>query len=69
MTNLESQLKQQNAADRLDQVLAGNPRVRETWLYPAGDPTSQIVTPRAVLNVLTGERYKNYYKENGQSAF
>ncbi|EBV5231854.1 oxaloacetate decarboxylase, partial [Salmonella enterica subsp. enterica serovar Telelkebir] len=63
-TNLESQLKQQNAADRLDQVLAEIPRVREDLGFiPLVTPTSQIVGTQAVLNVLTGERYKTIAKE------
>ncbi|EDQ3384859.1 biotin/lipoyl-binding protein, partial [Salmonella enterica subsp. enterica serovar Uzaramo] len=63
-TNLESQLKQQNAADKLDQVLAEIPRVREDLGFiPLVTPTSQIVGTQAVLNVLTGERYKTIAKE------
>ncbi|EBQ9424042.1 oxaloacetate decarboxylase, partial [Salmonella enterica subsp. enterica serovar Newport] len=64
LTNLESQLKQQNAADKLDQVLAEIPRVREDLGFiPLVTPTSQIVGTQAVLNVLTGERYKTIAKE------
>ncbi len=64
LTNLESQLKQQNAADRLGDVLAEIPRVREDLGYiPLVTPTSQIVGTQAVLNVLTGERYKTIAKE------
>ena len=64
LTNLESQLKQQNAADKLDLVLAEIPRVREDLGFlPLVTPTSQIVGTQAVLNVLTGERYKNIAKE------
>lgn len=64
LTNLESQLKQQNAADRLDAVLAEIPRVREDLGFiPLVTPTSQIVGTQAVLNVLTGERYKTIAKE------
>ncbi|EIG9334101.1 biotin/lipoyl-binding protein, partial [Salmonella enterica] len=63
-TNLESQLKQQNAADKLDQVLAEISRVREDLGFiPLVTPTSQIVGTQAVLNVLTGERYKTIAKE------
>ncbi|EAZ1505456.1 biotin/lipoyl-binding protein, partial [Salmonella enterica] len=63
-TNLEGQLKQQNAADKLDQVLAEIPRVREDLGFiPLVTPTSQIVGTQAVLNVLTGERYKTIAKE------
>ncbi|CAH6636567.1 sodium-extruding oxaloacetate decarboxylase subunit alpha [Pseudocitrobacter vendiensis] len=64
LTNLESQLKQQNAADKLDAVLAEIPRVREDLGFiPLVTPTSQIVGTQAVLNVLTGERYKSIAKE------
>ncbi len=60
----EGQLKQQNAADKLDQVLAEIPRVREDLGFiPLVTPTSQIVGTQAVLNVLTGERYKTIAKE------
>ncbi|HHS9855291.1 TPA: biotin/lipoyl-containing protein, partial [Klebsiella quasipneumoniae subsp. quasipneumoniae] len=58
------QLKQQNAAHRLDEVLAEIPRVREDLGFiPLVTPTSQIVGTQAVLNVLTGERYKTIAKE------
>ncbi|HDY3097162.1 TPA: biotin/lipoyl-binding protein, partial [Salmonella enterica] len=64
LTNLESQLKQQNAADKLDQVLAEILREREDLGFiPLVTPTSQIVGTQAVLNVLTGERYKTIAKE------
>ncbi|SLO59585.1 oxaloacetate decarboxylase [Klebsiella variicola] len=64
LTNLESQLKQQSAAHRLDEVLAEIPRVREDLGFiPLVTPTSQIVGTQAVLNVLTGERYKTIAKE------
>lgn len=64
LTNLESQLKQQNAAHRLDEVLAEIPHVREDLGFiPLVTPTSQIVGTQAVLNVLTGERYKSIAKE------
>ena len=64
LTNMESQLKEQGAADRLDDVLAEIPRVREDLGYlPLVTPTSQIVGSQAVLNVLTGERYKSISKE------
>jgi oxaloacetate decarboxylase alpha subunit len=63
LTNLESQLKQ-SAAHRLDEVLAEIPRVREDLGFiPLVTPTSQIVGTQAVLNVLTGERYKTIAKE------
>lgn len=64
LTNMESQLKEQGAADKFDQVLAEIPRVREDLgLIPLVTPTSQIVGTQAVLNVLTGERYKSISKE------
>eukprot|EP00163_Fabomonas_tropica_P028861 TRINITY_DN5984_c0_g1_i1.p1 TRINITY_DN5984_c0_g1~~TRINITY_DN5984_c0_g1_i1.p1 ORF type:complete len:595 (-),score=151.85 TRINITY_DN5984_c0_g1_i1:1719-3503(-) len=64
LTNMESQLKEQNAADKFDQVLAEIPKVREDLGYiPLVTPTSQIVGTQAVLNVLTGERYKSISKE------
>ena len=64
LTNLESQLKQQNATDKLDAVLNEIPRVREDLGFiPLVTPTSQIVGTQAVLNVLTGERYKSIAKE------
>ncbi|ENL8720003.1 sodium-extruding oxaloacetate decarboxylase subunit alpha [Klebsiella oxytoca] len=64
LTNLEGQLKQQNAAHRLDEVLEEIPRVREDLGFiPLVTPTSQIVGTQAVLNVLTGERYKTIAKE------
>ncbi|QCF26332.1 sodium-extruding oxaloacetate decarboxylase subunit alpha [Hydrocarboniclastica marina] len=64
LTNMESQLREQNAGDRLDEVLLEIPRVREDLGYiPLVTPTSQIVGTQAVLNVLTGERYKSISKE------
>jgi oxaloacetate decarboxylase alpha subunit len=64
LTNLESQLKEQNASDKIDEVLLEIPRVREDLGYiPLVTPTSQIVGTQAVLNVLTGERYKSVSKE------
>lgn len=64
LTNLESQLREQNAQDRLDDVLAEIPRVREELGFiPLVTPTSQIVGTQAVINVLTGERYKSVTKE------
>ena len=64
LTNMESQLKEQGAGDRLDDVLAEIPKVREDLGYiPLVTPTSQIVGTQAVLNVLTGERYKTISKE------
>lgn len=64
LTNLESQLKQQGAGDRMDEVLLEIPRVRADLGYiPLVTPTSQIVGTQAVMNVLLGERYKNIAKE------
>lgn len=64
LTNLESQLKQQNAADKLDLVLKEIPEVRKDLGYiPLVTPTSQIVGTQAVMNVLMGGRYKNIAKE------
>ncbi|MBN6710887.1 sodium-extruding oxaloacetate decarboxylase subunit alpha [Haemophilus haemoglobinophilus] len=64
LTNLESQLKQQNASDKLDQVLQEIPKVRSDLGYiPLVTPTSQIVGTQAVINVLMGERYKTIAKE------
>ncbi|MBY6187051.1 sodium-extruding oxaloacetate decarboxylase subunit alpha [Marinobacter hydrocarbonoclasticus] len=64
LTNMENQLREQGAADRLDEVLEEIPRVREELGYlPLVTPTSQIVGTQAVLNVLTGERYKTITKE------
>jgi len=59
LSNLVSQLKEQNAIDKLDDVLKEVPRVREDLGYPPlVTPTSQIVGTQAVLNVMAGERYK-----------
>ena len=64
LTNMESQLKEQGAEDKFDQVLEEIPRVREDLGFiPLVTPTSQIVGTQAVLNVLTGERYKSITKE------
>ena len=64
LTNLESQLKLQNAGDKIDEVLAEIPRVRKDLGYlPLVTPTSQIVGTQAVMNVLMGERYKSISKE------
>ena len=64
LTNMENQLKEQGASDKLDQVLQEIPTVREDLGYiPLVTPTSQIVGTQAVLNVLTGERYKSLTKE------
>ncbi|ENM5739616.1 sodium-extruding oxaloacetate decarboxylase subunit alpha [Vibrio mimicus] len=64
LTNMESQLKEQGAAHRIDEVLEEIPRVRQDLGYiPLVTPTSQIVGTQAVINVLTGERYKSITKE------
>ncbi|HON57497.1 MAG TPA: oxaloacetate decarboxylase subunit alpha, partial [bacterium] len=59
LSNLISQLKQQGAEDKLEDVLKEIPRVRKDFGYPPlVTPSSQIVGTQAVLNVLAGERYK-----------
>ncbi|MGQ8367397.1 sodium-extruding oxaloacetate decarboxylase subunit alpha [Glaciecola sp. 1036] len=64
LTNMESQLKEQGAQDKFDEVLQEIPRVREDLGFiPLVTPTSQIVGTQAVINVLTGERYKSISKE------
>jgi len=64
LTNMESQLREQNALDRMDEVLHEIPRVREDLGFiPLVTPTSQIVGSQAVINVLTGERYKSITEE------
>ena len=64
LTNLENQLREQNAIDRIDEVLDEIPRVRDDLGFiPLVTPTSQIVGTQAVLNILTGERYKSITKE------
>lgn len=64
LTNMESQLKEQGASDKFDEVLDEIPRVREDLGFiPLVTPTSQIVGTQAVINVLTGERYKSITKE------
>jgi oxaloacetate decarboxylase alpha subunit len=64
LTNMENQLKEQNASDKFDAVLEEIPRVREDLgLIPLVTPTSQIVGTQAVINVLSGERYKSITKE------
>ena len=65
LSNLISQLKQAKAEDKYYDVLAEVPRVREDFGYPPlVTPTSQIVGSQAVLNVLSGERYKMVTKES-----
>lgn len=64
LTNMESQLKEQGAADKFDEVLKEIPKVREDLGFiPLVTPTSQIVGTQAVLNVIAGERYKTITKE------
>ncbi|MGB9901635.1 sodium-extruding oxaloacetate decarboxylase subunit alpha [Methanothrix sp.] len=64
LSNLVAQLIEQKAIDRYEEVLAEIPRVRADLGYPPlVTPTSQIVGTQAVLNVLTGERYKVVPKE------
>jgi oxaloacetate decarboxylase alpha subunit len=64
LTNMEKQLLDQDAGDKLDEVLKEIPRVREDMGYiPLVTPTSQIVGTQAVLNVITGERYKSVSRE------
>ena len=64
LSNLLSQLKQANAEDRMEEVLAEVPRVRKDFGYPPlVTPTSQIVGTQAVLNVLMG-RYRSFTKES-----
>ncbi|MGL6314230.1 sodium-extruding oxaloacetate decarboxylase subunit alpha [Vibrio sp. WXL103] len=64
LTNMEGQLKQQNALDRIDEVLEEIPKVRQDLGYiPLVTPTSQIVGTQAVINVMLGERYKTITKE------
>lgn len=64
MSNLANQLKEQNALDRIREVFAEIPRVREDLGYPPlVTPSSQIVGTQAVLNVLSGERYKTITNE------
>lgn len=64
ISNMENQLREQNAADKLEEVLKEVPRVRKDMGYPPlVTPTSQIVGSQATLNVLTGERYKIISRE------
>ncbi len=65
LSNLISQLKQAGAEDKYYDVLAEVPKVREDFGYPPlVTPTSQIVGTQAVMNVLSGERYKMVPKES-----
>jgi len=64
LTNMENQLREQGAGGKLDEVLEEIPRVRKDLGYIAlVTPTSQIVGTQAVLNVITGERYKSITRE------
>jgi oxaloacetate decarboxylase alpha subunit len=64
LTNLENQLREQNASEKIDEVLAEIPRVREDLgMLPLVTPTSQIVGTQAVINVLAGSRYATITKE------
>jgi oxaloacetate decarboxylase alpha subunit len=64
LTNMENQLREQDALNRFDEVLEEIPRVREDLgLVPLVTPTSQIIGSQSVVNVLTGERYKSITKE------
>ncbi len=64
LTNLENQLREQGASDKIDEVLEEIPRVRkDLGMIPLVTPTSQIVGTQAVINVLQGERYKVISKE------
>lgn len=64
ISNLRSQLKQQNALDKINEVLAELPKVRADFGFPPlVTPTSQIVGVQAVLNVISGERYKMVTQE------
>jgi pyruvate carboxylase subunit B len=63
-SNMVNQLREQNALDRLEEVLEEMPRVRKDFGYPPlVTPTSQIVGSQAVLNVLLRERYKTVTRE------
>ncbi len=65
LSNLVSQLKEAHAEDRYYDVLEEIPRVRKDFGYPPlVTPTSQIVGTQAVLNVVSGERYKMFTKES-----
>ncbi len=65
LSNLVSQLKQAGRSDMFEEVLKEVPRVREDFGYPPlVTPTSQIVGTQAVMNVVTGERYKMVPKES-----
>ena len=64
LTNLENQLKEQNALEKFDDVIAEIPKVRKDLGYiPLVTPTSQIVGTQAVMNILSGKRYESITKE------
>jgi len=64
ISNLSSQLKDQGALDKMNEVLAEIPNVRKDLGYPPlVTPTSQIVGTQAALNIITGERYKSITNE------
>jgi oxaloacetate decarboxylase alpha subunit len=64
LTNLENQLREQNASEKIDEVLLEIPRVRkDLGMLPLVTPTSQIVGTQAVINVMSGSRYGNITKE------
>ena len=64
LTNLENQLREQNATDKLDEVLEEIPKVRrDLGMLPLVTPTSQIVGTQAVINVMSGSRYATITKE------
>src|SRR4030065_250133 len=64
ISNLSNQLKESGALNRMNEVLAEIPRVREDLGYPPlVTPTSQIVGTQAVMNILTGTRYKSVTNE------
>jgi oxaloacetate decarboxylase alpha subunit len=64
LTNLENQLREQNASEKMDEVLLEIPRVREDLgMLPLVTPTSQIVGTQSVINVLSGSRYTTITKE------
>lgn len=64
LTNMENQLKEQGAGDKLDEVMAEIPRVRDDLgLIPLVTPTSQIVGTQALMNVMMGERYGSISRE------
>ncbi len=65
LSNLENQLRQQRASERLGEVLEEVPKVRADFgMIPLVTPTSQIVGTQAVINVLSGERYQRLTKES-----